>query len=138
MYLTMPSRDTAREACAVQGMQNNLYSITNLCKARQIPIFDSNIISMHNARNTTIKVSRADIVEIWFTNTGMHRVFLVRTGASKHDVKTLMSKKSPGEILYQAALSVKRDGDVYKRDNASGLRILTCGSRIIPTKLPWK
>ena len=64
--LNLSLRKEAREGHTVEGLRNNLYSISKLVQANYIPIFLEDSFQIYDATNTTITVSRDAVCRGYF------------------------------------------------------------------------
>ena len=63
VHLNIPLREATREAHTVPGITNNLLSINKLAEENYISVFDGDKLSIYDANNTEITVSRRAVLE---------------------------------------------------------------------------
>ena len=96
---TLPLRTKAATGHTVRGLMNNLGSMSTMTRNGYIPIFEGDKISIYNAGNTPITVSRTAVLEGWYVpHKKLWRIPLVKNVTDiRHQTATV--KKSPARLL---------------------------------------
>ena len=118
VHLNLPLREAATEAHTVPGIKHNLFSINNLSNENHISIFDGDKLSIYDANNTKVTVSRRAVLEGWHSeNEDICRIPL---GKRRQDIKneneeTVLVSCSPSKFWGESeALPIDHTLSVYK------------------------
>ena len=100
--LDLPLRKEAREGHTVEGLRNNLYSISKLVQANYIPIFLEDSFQIYDATNTTITVLRDAVCRGYFDpKANLWKLPLLNKQKSK-ERRTATTRQAPSDILFNS------------------------------------
>ena len=100
----------------VSGLQNNLDSVSQLVNTGYVSIFDGQRVGIYDSYSTKIKVLRATVLEGWSVpHKKLWRIPLVMGVRHRNNnLETVLTKRSPLEILAKAAPPIDHILSVYK------------------------